>query len=143
MTRTAALAALALSIFFAGRPASAGECRGLKSAHCRCELRYPSDGANANATNGWLRPTGIDDKVLLTYTIPNQCFNQQADWVNYHLDKGCWSACRNAYGVDGATPDPAMKKAIGEAPSSCARWAPVAAGSTPPPTSRRAPTTTG
>ena len=29
-----------------------------------------------------------------------------------HFGKGCWKACRDAYGVEGATPDPGMKAAL-------------------------------
>lgn len=99
------LAALALLSL----PASASECRGLKSAHCHCRLLF---GQHSGNPANMITPPGYEGKELMTYTIPNQCFNQQIDAGVYRINKGCWLACRNAYGVDGATPDPGMKAAL-------------------------------
>ena len=110
-TRTL-LALAALLAFSLPLPASAGECRGLKSAHCFCRLLFGEHNGNAGSL---ITPPGYDGKELMTYTIPNQCFNQQVDAGVYRINKGCWLACRNAYGVDGAAPDPGMKAAIAQA----------------------------
>ena len=103
----AVIAAAALCLF--SLPSVAGECKGLTSAHCFCRL---VGGEHSGTKDNLITPPGWDGKELLTYTIPNKCFNQQIDAADYRLNKGCWLACRNAYGVDGATPDPGMKAAI-------------------------------
>ena len=105
-----ALAAL-LSIAFT-RPASA-DCTGLTSAHCACKVvvgtHLPLNGPYNKTPAGW------EGRELFTYRIPNRCFNQQKDAVEYRLDKGCWKACRDAYGIEGATPDPEIKKLLATA----------------------------
>lgn len=84
------------------------DCRGLKPAHCFCKVtvgtHLPLNGPGIKTPPGW------EGKELFTYRIPNQCFNQQKDAVEYRLNKGCWKACRDAYGVEGATPDPQLNR---------------------------------
>jgi hypothetical protein len=98
------LALAALSI--AAAPALASECKGLKSAHCRC--RVVVGAHQASDADHKITPAGWVGKELFTYTLPNKCFNQQKDAIEFRLNKGCWKACRDAYGVEGATPDPAL-----------------------------------
>ena len=102
-----AIAALSLSL-----PAAAKECRGLKSAHCRCRGVMPA--YEPVETDKLLKPSGMAGKELWNYTIPGRCFNQQKDWVDHHLDAGCWKACRDGYGVDGATADPALRAVVAQ-----------------------------
>jgi hypothetical protein len=52
---------------------------------------------------------------LLTYAVPGKCFNRAWDAHAWRINKGCWKACRDAAGVDGATPDPEFRKLIAEA----------------------------
>lgn len=105
--------AFALLLSLAALPLSSarasGSCKGLKPAHCFCRV---TGGPHSNA-----RPGGelhIDGQLLFTYTVENKCFNQAMDWPNEHLGKGCWLACRQAFGVD-ATVAPAVSRLKAEA----------------------------
>lgn len=103
-----ALLALVAIVVLAASPSLAKECKGLKSAHCHCRAVYGGHTSPISPDH-LITPDGWQGKELFTYTIPNRCFNQQADPGISHLGNGCWKACRDAYGIDGATKDPAIR----------------------------------
>ena len=97
-------AAIALSLpVFSSTAEAGGECRGFNSAHCACKaVGY----AHVNTPG---MPKGdVVGKDMFTFTVPGQCFNQMVDWAQYHFDKGCWRACRDAFGVEGHVQDPGV-----------------------------------
>jgi hypothetical protein len=86
-------------------------CGGLTSAHCFCQL----EGGPSMSSGGPILPANDEGQILFTYTIPNKCFNQQIDPLLSQQGHGCWLACRNAFGVDGATADPGVRALISQA----------------------------
>ena len=81
-------------------------CPALRPAHCFC--RVVGGPVLTTGSPDSIIPIDIDGQDLFTYRIPGKCVNQQADLLDSHFGKGCWLACRNAFGIDGATPDPAV-----------------------------------
>jgi len=73
------------------------DCRGLKSAHCTCQVLIGRQLTTGN--NEIWQPKG-EGTELFRFRIPGKCYNQQVDWVQYHRDRGCWLDCRQAFGVD-------------------------------------------
>ena len=84
-----ALAALALSLSAFSTRAEA--CGGFTPARCHCKaVGYQHMADKAVQVN-------IAGQDFFTFTVPNKCFNQVVDWGQYHFNKGCWLACRDAF----------------------------------------------
>ena len=95
-----ALAALALSLSAFSTRAEA--CGGFTPARCHCKaVGYQHMADKAVQVN-------IAGQDFFTFTVPNKCFNQVVDWGQYHFNKGCWLACRDAFGVEGHAQDPGV-----------------------------------
>lgn len=88
-----------------------GKC-GLKS-ECHCRVTAGDHKTTTSRDN--LIEINAKGTHLFTYTIPNKCFNRVWDAYVWRLNKGCWKACRDAAGVEGATPDPGFRAQVAAA----------------------------
>jgi hypothetical protein len=110
------LAAFALAVPFTASTALAKECRGFKSAHCFCK----TVGWNHVGTAG-MPQMNAKGKHFFTFTVPGQCFSPLRDALEYRVNKGCWLACRNAFGVEGHPQHPMVVEAKKAAASALAK----------------------
>jgi hypothetical protein len=109
MKQVTVAVALLVSMVVSHEAMAASKCRGSKSAHCFCrvtatEQKFAPAPPDPSKTQV-IQARGLH---LFTYTIPDRCFNPVVDSVIWRKNKGCWLACRNAFGVDGHPGDPAV-----------------------------------
>ena len=93
--------------------ASSGECHGFKPAHCFC--RVTGGPVLTTGSPDQINDPHIDGQELFTWVIPGKCYNQLVDLWDSHEGRGCWRDCRNAFGFEGATPDPGVVQAKNDA----------------------------